>query len=392
MNITAIIAEFNPFHNGHRYLIEKARENGATHIIAVMSGNFVQRGSPAIFDKFTRAKTALLNGIDLVLEMPLHISLSSAEMFGEGSVSLINSLNCVNSLYFGAECDDVSQLEKIADTLLCDEFNQKIKVELSTGVSYPTARETAITDIMDGCYNDIISKPNNILAIEYIKAIKKIRANISPMLVQRVGVSHNSNTTCNEFASATALRAMIENCDDIEQYIPQPALDIYNSADINSLKYAENAILAKLRTMSESDFSALPDVSEGLEKRIVSAVASSTSLTELYDNIKTKRYTHSRIRRIIMCAYLSLTKGKFPLDMGFARVLAFNQKGAEIMNIAKKSGGVPLISSLADIKKIGKLESSYAEWLSQTTDLYSLMKNNPDICGTDYRKKPFIIR
>ncbi|MBQ4100928.1 MAG: nucleotidyltransferase [Oscillospiraceae bacterium] len=391
MNITAIIAEFNPFHNGHRYLIDKARANGATHIVAVMSGNFVQRGSPAIFDKFTRAKTALLNGVDLVLEMPLHISLSSAEMFGEGSVSLINSLGCVNSLCFGAECDDVSQLENIADTLLYDEFNKKIKEELSTGVSYPTARETVITNIMGGCYNDIISKPNNILAIEYIKAMKKIGANISPMLIKRVGVSHNSSDVFDNFASATTLREMLENGNNIERYIPSSAFDIYNSADIHSLKYTENAFLSKLRTMNESDFLALSDVSEGLEKRIISAIASSTSLTELYDKIKTKRYTHSRIRRIIMCAYLSLTKGRFPLDIGFARVLAFNQKGAEIMSIAKKSGSVPLISSLADVKKIGELQNSYAEWLSQTTDLYNLMKNSPDICGTDYRKKPFIV-
>ncbi len=391
MNITAIIAEFNPFHNGHRYLIDKARTNGATHIVAVMSGNFVQRGSPAIFDKFARAKTAILNGVDLVLEIPLHISLSSAEMFGEGSVSLINSLGCVNSLCFGAECDDVDTISKIADTLLSDKFNSKIKETLSSGVSYPTARETVITNIMGGCYNDIISKPNNILAIEYIKAMKKIGANISPMLIKRVGVSHNSSDVCDNFASATTLREMLENGNNIERYIPSSAFDIYNSADIHLLKYTENAFLSKLRTMNESDFLALSDVSEGLEKRIMSAISTSTSLTELYDKIKTKRYTHSRIRRIIMCAYLSLTKGNFPLDMGFARVLAFNQKGAEVMSIAKKSGGVPIISSLADVKKVGELQNSYAEWLSQTTDLYNLMKNSPDICGTDYRKKPFIL-
>ncbi|MGN1123094.1 MAG: nucleotidyltransferase family protein, partial [Eubacterium sp.] len=283
-----IICEFNPFHKGHRHLIDTVKNDKSiadNTVICIMSGNFVQRGELAICDKFTRAKTAIENGADLVIELPCIYSLMSAEGFAKYSVQILESTGVVDMLAFGAECDDISRLKATAAEI--ESKKEEIIREMKSGVSYPTARKNVIS-------NDILDYPNNILAIEYIK-----HTSLPCTAVKRIGKGHDTD---DNLYSASAIRN-------------QMSLD-----DICSLKNCEKAVLARLRTMSREDFSKIEDVTEGLENRIYEAVKSSLSLDELYDSIKTKRYTHSRIRRIILKAYLGITED-YIFDAPYIRIL-----------------------------------------------------------------------
>lgn len=352
--ITGIICEFNPFHKGHKYLIDSVKgENDG--IICVMSGNFVQRGAFAVYDKFTRAKTALENGADLVIELPCAYSLKSAEGFAKAGIRLLEKTNVVNQIAFGAECDDIAKLTAAAEKI--EELDSEIKAELKKGISYPAARKNAVK-------SDLLDTPNNILAIEYIKA-----ASIPCEAIKRIGKGHDSD---DETYSASAIR--------------QTLLD----EDICTIKNCEKAILAKLRTMNENDFLQIEDVSEGLENRIVDAVRVSISLDEIYDNVKTKRYTHSRIRRIILRAYLGITKD-YCKNVPYIRILGFNAKGKEILGKMKKKADLPVISRYSDINSLDDYGRMLFELECRCTDLYNLGYKTPLPCGTEQRSKMIIL-
>lgn len=352
--ITGIICEFNPFHKGHKYLIDTVKgENDG--IICVMSGNFVQRGAFAVYDKFTRAKTALENGADLVIELPCTYSLKSAEGFAKAGIRLLEKTNVVNQIAFGAECDDIAKLTAAAEKI--EELDSEIKAELKKGISYPAARKNAVK-------SDLLDTPNNILAIEYIKA-----ASIPCQAIKRIGKGHDSD---DETYSASAIR--------------QTLLD----EDICTIKNCEKAILAKLRTMNENDFLQIEDVSEGLENRIVDAVRVSISLDEIYDNAKTKRYTHSRIRRIILRAYLGITKD-YCKNVPYIRILGFNAKGKEILGKMKKKADLPVISRYSDINSLDDYGRMLFELECRCTDLYNLGYKTPLPCGTEQRSKMIIL-
>lgn len=345
MNI-GIICEFNPFHAGHKYLIDTVKGN-SNSVICIMSGNFVQRGEFAVYDKFTRTRDALRNGADLVIELPCVYSLMSAEGFAKGAVSILEATNAVEMIAFGAECDDMEKLSEIAEEI--DTHDSEIRNELKKGVSYPVARKNIIK-------NDILDMPNNILAIEYIR-----QTSLPCKAVKRIGKGHDTD---DELYSASAIRATL-------------------SADnISTLENCETAVLAKLRTMSAQDFLNIDDVSEGLENRIVQAVKEATSLNELYDKIKTKRYTHSRIRRIILKAYLGITKD-FCNEPPYIRVLGFNDKGKEILSQMKKNASLPIISRYADTKNADNDVKRLFELECRCTDLYNLGYRKPLPCETE---------
>ncbi len=334
MRVAAVICEFNPFHNGHKYLIDKIKSEHADCVIAIMSGNFVQRGDVAITDKYSRARAALENGCDLVIELPTVFALSSAENFAKGGVALAQALNA-DILCFGAEDDNISMLSDIAN-VFCDEiFKNALKKHISDGSYYAKAVSDSIKEVLSLQHCEVLSKPNNTLAIEYIKALKG--TTITPIAVKRNGADHDSDITSKNIASATYIRQLVQND---EAYDSFTSMNIENCSDIKKL---ETAILYKLRTMSKEELEKLPYVQEGLHNRIYECCRSSNSLEELYNNLKTKRYTMSRLRRIVMCALLDITKSDMPNEAKYIRVLGMNDSGTKLISRAT----LPLICRVA---------------------------------------------
>lgn len=348
MNI-GIVCEFNPFHQGHKYLIDTVKGENDT-VICAMSGNFVQRGEFAVYDKFTRARAALQNGADLVLEIPSVCATRSAQGFAEAGVKILESTGICEALAFGAECDD-------ADTLLrlCDEIKAKdaqIREALHSGISYPAARRKIVD-------SPVLDEPNNILAIEYLRC-----TSLKPLVVRRIGKGHDSDDAA---YSAGEIRKHLEG-------------------DFSSLRHCEKAVLYKLRTMSAEDFRQIEDVSEGLENRIVQAVSTAQTLDGLYDAVKSKRYTHSRIRRIILRAFLGIT-GDTPQELPYLRILGFNAKGKQLLGEMKKCAALPLVSSYADAKALGEKERLAFERESGYTDIYNIGYRTPLPCATEKTTK-----
>lgn len=348
--ITGIICEFNPFHSGHKYLIDTVRKH-SDGVVCVMSGNFVQRGEFAVYDKFTRAETALKNGADLVIELPCAYSTMSAKGFAKYAVQILERTGVIDEIAFGAECDDIAQLKAVADKIkACD---TQIKDKMKEGLSYPKARK----EIIGG---NILDTPNNILAVEYIsETVLPCRA------VKRIGKGHDTD---DENYSASAVRKSLP------------------SDEICSIKNCEIAVLSKLRTMGKEDFLQIDDVNEGLENRIFDAVRVSSNLDELYNKIKTKRYTHSRIRRIILRAYLEITKA-FTKDVPYIRILGFTAKGRDILSQMKKKADLPVISRYGDVKYLTAEGQTLFALECRCTDLYNLGYKNPLPCGTEQRAK-----
>ena len=386
MKISSLICEYNPFHNGHKYMIDTIRRNGSDIIIACMSGNFTQRGDFAVFDKYSRTQTALENGIDLVIELPVIYSCATAEKFAFGGVYILNSLGCVDDIYFGSECGNMDSLKETADILLSPELSDKIKYHLSLGQTFAKARENAVAEISQNSA-DILKSPNNILGIEYIKALKKLNSPISPKTIQRIGSEHDSRIATQNFASASLIRQMIyENNTDYFNYIPQK-----NIPEIHQLSKLETAFLYKLRTMSLQDFSNLPDISEGLENRLYSAVKNSCSIDEILQIVKTKRYTLSRLRRILLHAFLNITRKDCDILPQYIKILGFNQNGKNILRIMRDTATLPVIMRYADVKKLSPTAQYLYSLETRCDDIYSLSSETPSKCGINMTSNLIIL-
>lgn len=347
--VTGIICEFNPMHNGHKYLINSVKKNKNDAVICCMSGNFVQRGEFAVADKFQRARTALENGADLVIELPTVYSTLSAEGFCKAGVKLIEATGVADRIAFGAENNNIDELSKIAEILKDNTVQKQIAAEMKSGISFPAARSRILN-------TNLLDFPNNILAVEYLKA-----ASLPCTAIKRIGKGHDSD---DEEYSASAIREKM------------------SSNEICSIFNCEIAVLAKLRTMYSEDFKKIADVNEGLENRITAAVKESVSLEELYSLIKSKRYTLSRIRRIILRAYLEITEK--PEEPPYIRILGFNEKGRGLLSKMKKSASKPIITKLSDC------DASTLPFFEQEcrfTDLYNLGYKTPLPCGTEQRTK-----
>ncbi|MCD7796605.1 MAG: nucleotidyltransferase family protein [Clostridiales bacterium] len=351
---TAIICEFNPFHNGHKYLTDAAHKNG-DDTVCIMSGNVVQRGEFAVYDKFTRARTALQNGADLIIELPCVYSLMSARGFAKYSVQIAEATGIVDSLTFGCECGDIETLKKTGGEIK----NKKddIALEMKKGLSYAAARRNIIG-------GDVLDYPNNTLATEYI-----MNTSLPCNAVKRIGKGHDSDDAK---YSSSAIRSTLKN------------------DEICTLKKCERAVLAKLRSMTSEDFLNIEDVSEGLENRITACVRTAQSLDELYDGIKTKRYTHSRIRRIILRSYLSITK-EYSFDAPYIRIIGFNENGRKLLSRMKEKATLPIISKYSDISKLDENGKKLFELECHCTDLYNLGYANIRPCGTEQTSRIVII-
>ena len=379
-NVLGIIAEYNPFHNGHLYhLKESKRKCNAKYVVAIISGNFTQRGDASIVNKFEKAKMAIENGIDMVIELPTLYSISSAENFADGAIKILNELNFITHISFGSESGNINQLNNIASILTDEpeEFSKLLKEELRKGSSFPVARQNAIEKFLNltnkNEFNKLLKSPNNILAIEYLKALKKTKSNITPITIERKNVDYYSENIVENFASSTKIRKEIsENLNMYTNIMDINNMDInnmnMNNMDVNmdmflnscmpkksydiikeniekgnciqGLKCFEDMIFYKLRSMQINEIKEIPDVCEGLENVIKKASNETNSLEDLINKCKSKRYTRTRIQRILIYALLGITRQDMEMSENvnpYIRVLAVNKNGRELLSIINKT-------------------------------------------------------
>jgi predicted nucleotidyltransferase len=394
MKISGMVCEYNPFHNGHLHHIMETRKNGATHIVAVMSGNFVQRGDVAIMDKHTRAKLAVRSGVDLVIELPVQFCLSSAENFAAGAIYLLNSLGAVEELSFGSECGDVGLLLKALDTVEMTAVSKAsvIRSIMEKGYTFPKALNSVINGT-DPEIAYLITQPNNMLAIEYLRALKKLASPIEPFTVARKSAQHDSSQPVDGFASASFIRENIMKRSGsfrIDRYTPKLWADTIKN-DISagrtaSLKNLERVILYKLRNTSPQEIASVNDVGQGLEYRIFNS-RNASSFEELIYTVKTKRYTMARIKRIMLSLLIGIHKEDMNCMPPYGRILAFNDRGREILAYAKNYASIPYAASIAKLSHLSETAGKFAELEEKASDVYGLALDAIGSAQDDIRAK-----
>lgn len=403
MSVTGIISEYNPFHNGHKYNCTMAKKvTRSDYIVSIMSGSFLQRGEPAIFDKWSRAKMAVLEGVDLVIELPVIYSCQPAENFAYGAVKILNSFGIVDYLCFGSESGNINELMKISSILMNEpkHFKKDFNKSILKGMSYSKAIGDAINSIMGtkgAC-------PNNILGIEYIKAIKKLDSDIKPVTIKRINNDYNDTYLTGAISGATAIREEIRQNGLSENFritVPKTTLNIVKEKYKNQdgpvfFEDFSDLIFYQLRRASLSDLSKLPHIKEGIEYRIKAKSNTSTSLNELIDNIKTKRYTRTYLQRILCHTLIGITKSdvlrsKINKSLAYIRVLALNKKGRELLREANKNSLYPIITKTADFNSQDKFLNRMFELDLLSTDIYNLAKKNPlyKLPKQDYWNSPY---
>ncbi len=374
MKVIGIICEYNPFHLGHAKQISriKAAFGVDCAVVCLMSGNFVQRGAPAIFDKSLRAQAAVQCGADLVLELPVQYALSSAEGFAAGGVQILSGF--CDFLSFGCESADAEGLMTTAKALLAPDFSQKLRVHLDAGLSFPAARQKALGDL-----GALLEKPNDILAVEYCKAILSQESPMKILPLHRQGDYHDTQADP-ENPSATALRALIFRGADWTPFVPENARGIFKNATVHSLAAGERAILARLRSMTDEEFEALPYGSEGLWRKLMHNVRSCGTLEEILTATKSKRYTRTRLDRMVLCAYLGLSAQAMQTPPEHTQVLAFNDTGKKVLKIARHTGNFPHVGEEpTDLER-------------RTDDLYGLFALDAPIpAGGEPKRRVFIM-
>ncbi len=377
MKITGIICEYNPLHLGHRKQLEYVRAGAPDGgIVCLMSGSFVQRGAPAIVNKMVRAEAAVRCGADLVLELPTTCALSSAEGFAQGGVEILAPF--CDALCFGAETSDTDTLMALAKALCTEEFSRFLKAELETGLSFPAARQRALDAMgLDGA---LLALPNNILAVEYCKAILAGNHALKPVVIHRQGDYHDE-TPDKDDPSATAIRRLMEQEGDWAPYIPPEAVSCFENAALHRTAYAERAILSRLRTMTEEEFEALPYGSEGLWRKLMHNARKEATLEAVLEATKSKRYTRTRLDRMVLCAFLGISRQLLASPAPYVRVLAFNDKGRQILKAARRSGNFP---------NIGEAQAHPYQLLeNQWSDLYGLFSQTPEAPGAEQRYRVY---
>ncbi len=378
MHISGIICEYNPLHLGHQKQLDCIREahpDGAT--VCLMSGNFVQRGMPAVFDKALRAKAAVLCGADLVLELPVTACLSSAEGFASAGVSILSKF--CDSLCFGAEHADKDALLRTAKTLLRPDFPDALHRYLDEGLSFPAARQKALGAM--GADASFVCSPNDILAVEYCKAILSQDSSLCPEPIARRGDYH-AVAADRENPSATAVRKKIEAGESWHAFVPAPAQSCFENARVHTFESAERAVLAVLRTMDDNAFEALPHGSEGLWRKLMHCAREYATVGEILDAVKSKRYTRTRLDRMVLCAYLGITQQMLREPAPYVRVLAFNDRGRQVLKAARE---------MLDLVNLGEQrEHPYQLLENRASDLYGLFARDiPDAPGNGKRDRVY---
>ncbi len=390
MNISAIIAEFNPFHNGHLFLLDTVRSAGADCIICVISGSLVQRGDVSVIPKHERVKTALLCGADLVIELPAPYSCSPAQFFSKSSVSIVHSLGVVDSLYFGSESADMNLLYSAASAMLTDEYAERIRDKMKTAVSYPTAQAEVLSELSINSHANGIS--NDILATEYIKALIELGSNIKPVAIRRIDKDNSDSVN---ITSASELRRMIfsSGVNSVKPFVPPQSFDVLDNCIRRGvapacISMAERYVIAKLRGMSTDELVRYPDVTEGIEYKIKKSAASATDFDSLVHGIKSKRYTMSRIHRTVV----NIDDTHRQISPPYIRVLGFNNIGRTVLSDIKKRCSLPLETSSATLCKLSADISKIATAEQRATDLYSICTTNILPAGLDYTTPTVVIK
>lgn len=406
MNLLGLVVEYNPFHNGHKYHLEKSKKiTNATHTMAIMSGSFLQRGEPALFDKYTRAEMAVKSGVDLVIELPTLYACQSAEIFSHGAITTLNSLNCVNSVCFGSEEGDVDILTTIADILVKEpyEFKSSLKKHLDDGVVFPIARSKALYEYIkahnllhlnEDELQRVLNSSNNILGIEYIKSLIKLNSSITPFTITRVASKYNSSDINSNICSATAIRNSLkdnENLQLIENVVPKSTFDEINSKiDSNFKPVFDNMfynILSSIIIREYENLHSYFEVNEGIENKIYSNIFTSSNLEELINSTKSKRYTMTKIKRTLNNILLGITKEdvikvKDLNSVPYIRVLAFNNKGREIIKKIKTSSDIEIITKFSKISHVDdSIFKTLIKYDLKSSNMYNLIyyKNNKNL-------------
>ena len=382
MKTVGIICEYNPFHLGHQKQFDMIRSllGQDTVIVCLMSGNFVQRGMPAVFDKSLRAQAAIDCGGDLVLELPTTYALSSAEGFAAGGVKELSPI--CDYLCFGSETGDADALMETARALLSPEFSPALRSALESGCSFPVARQRALTQI--GCNASLLEKPNDILAVEYCKAILAQGSSMQPLPIRREGGYHDTKADA-ENPSATSLRQLITQRAPWDAYIPTPAQKIFCNAPVHTLAVGERAVLARLRTMTDGDFEALPYGSEGLWRKLMHTCRECATLEEILTATKSKRYTRTRLDRMVMCAYLGITEELMNTPVPYVRVLGARSTGIPVLKKARETGLFPHIGE--------KTGYEYEKLEQRWDDLYGLFRQDaPSPSGQTTQRRMYLYK
>lgn len=398
MQVIGVICEYNPFHTGHAWQLAELRRrfgDGAA-VVCAMSGNFVQRGGFAVVRKHARAEAAVRGGADLVLELPLPWAISSAEGFARGGVEVLVGTGVADTLAFGSECADTERLAGVADALCSDAFPAALRAELAKGDSFAAARQRAAEQLI-GADAEILAGPNDILGVEYIKALRRSGGSMEPLALPRVGAPHDGEA--GEYAPASYLRERLLRGEDAASYLT-PAMSALYAAECRagrapvSMASAERAILAKLRSMTEAEFAAYDEGSEGLYRRFYDASRAAAGVEELLGAVKTKRYAHARLRRMLLAAYLGAVPAERPERVPYLRVLAMNDKGKKLLHIMRKKSALPVVVKPADARRLSPDARRLMETEARATDLFTLAY--PDLArsagGSEWQLGPVIVK
>ena len=399
MKIAGIVAEYNPFHTGHAYQIActRAQLGEDCAVAAVMSGHWVQGGRPAIADKWTRTRLALLGGADLVLELPTVWAVSSAETFARGAVELLAAAQVVDVLSFGSECGDADKLRRTAICLNSPEYEAGLRRLVEGGTPFAAARQGAVEGLLGPELAELLSTPNNNLGVEYIRALDRLNRDIRPMTVRREGAPHDSllqGADRPRFLSATQLRAFLaqENWEALEPYLPAGGLDVLRGGwrGFPSLDRVERGFLACLRTRTAEDWASLPDsgAGEGLPPRLERAGRQCRSLEEFFALAKPKHWTQARMRRLLVWAYLGLSQQDRPGMPPYLRVLGFSKRGQEVLRHMKKHVPWCILTKPAHARNLDPEARPLFELEARCTDLYDLCLEAVPAPGREWTTSP----
>ena len=388
MDAVGVVCEFDPMHLGHERLLRQAKADTGLPVVCAMSGNYIQRGGMACLNKFARAEMAVLCGADLVVELPTPWAMATAERFADGGVSLLAGCG-VKHLYFGSECGDIAALDAAAEALLREEFQADILRELQTGLSYAVARQAALEKRIGGSAS-LLSQPNNTLAVEYLKAIRRRELPLSAATVRRTDGGHHGA------ASASQIRALLAagQAADAFALMPPAAAGILGREMKKGLAPAdparlETAMLSRLRLMDEADFAPYDGGGEGLYRRVYRAVQAGVSLGDILTLATTKRYPTARVRRMLWAAFLGL--GQPENGIPYVRVLSATADGRRLLR-QMRDHGVPVLTKPADVGLLGSEAQSLFTREARRTDVFALAcPINPSVCGEDWRHTPVMV-
>ncbi len=382
MKIAAIVAEYNPFHLGHKYQIDALRKMGFTHIIAVMSGNFVQRGDVAILDKSKRTRLALENGVDLVLEIPSAFCLAPAQKYAHGAIGVLKSLGVDFTLCFGSETGDIQTLFAVKDAVADERVQQEIANNLKSGRTYSAILQSAVQKFYGEQTASVLNNPNDTLGIEYLRALDEFKIDADVIAIKRKGVGHLDDVTNENFASASLIRKMVVDEQSVADFVPENTHQALQNGPIHTFEHGERALLWATKTATQTQYCALPDECEGLGSRLYTCAQNATDVKELFMSAKTKRYTLARIRRMYLSASLGIDEYAFP---PYIRALGCTTAGTQILNLIAKQAQLPIVTSYATAKLISKVAEKYFEKEAFYTDFYSMFAQNPQPSGEEFR-------